>query len=271
MSNKKYFWLKLHKDFFKSKEIKKLRKIAGGDTFVIIYLKMQLLSIETNGIIEYEEVEPTFAEELALELDEEEANVNATLLFLESMGMLKEVDSNNYSIPHVVDLIGSETPQARSMRKKRATKNQEVTAENVTLLQDSYTPVTKREKKVTLEIELEKELDIDIDKEKKPRTPKRGLELSSYSEPVKFSIEAYESNLKALGKGYKKTDHAWKIFLGKVDKFLKAYGEQQTLECINNAIEGNWKTLYEPRAKNNSRVTTTANHVIDKQYEGLGF
>lgn len=161
MSNKKYFWLKLHKDFFKSKEIKKLRKIAGGDTFVIIYLKMQLLSIENNGLIEYEEIEPTFAEELALELDEDDANVNATLMFLESRGMLKEVKESFFELPHVVDLIGKETPQARSMRKKRAIKNQQVTNENVTLLQESYKPVTKCEKNVTTELELELELELD--------------------------------------------------------------------------------------------------------------
>jgi predicted phage replisome organizer len=162
MSKKKYFWLKLHKDFFKSKEIKKLRKIAGGDTFVIIYLKMQLLSIENNGLIEYEEIEPTFAEELALELDEDDANVNATLLFLESRGMIKEVDEAVFSIPHVVDLIGSETPQARSMRKKRSIENQPVTPKNVTELQDCYTGVKKSEQNVTLEKEKELELRVRV-------------------------------------------------------------------------------------------------------------
>ena len=36
---KKYYWLKLKEDFFRDKKIKKLRKIAGGDTYTIIYLK----------------------------------------------------------------------------------------------------------------------------------------------------------------------------------------------------------------------------------------
>ena len=35
-SGKRYYWLKLQDDFFKSKRIKKLRKIAGGDTYTII-------------------------------------------------------------------------------------------------------------------------------------------------------------------------------------------------------------------------------------------
>ena len=51
MSEQRYYWLKLNKDFFKSKRIKKLRKLAGGDTYTIIYLKMQLLAISENKIL----------------------------------------------------------------------------------------------------------------------------------------------------------------------------------------------------------------------------
>lgn len=40
---KRYWWLKLPEDFFNQIEIKLLRKIAGGDTYTIIYQKMLLL------------------------------------------------------------------------------------------------------------------------------------------------------------------------------------------------------------------------------------
>ena len=40
---KQYYWLQLKEDFFRQKEIKLLRKIAGGDTYTIIYLKMMLV------------------------------------------------------------------------------------------------------------------------------------------------------------------------------------------------------------------------------------
>ena len=63
--SKKYFWLKLQKDFFESKEMKKLRKIAGGDTYTIIYLKMQLKSLKDDGILYYEGIEDNFADEVA--------------------------------------------------------------------------------------------------------------------------------------------------------------------------------------------------------------
>ena len=79
---KKYYWLKLKKDFFNSKEMKKLRRIAGGDTYTVIYLKMQLLSIENDGVIHFDNVEDDLAKELALILDEEEDNLKVTLVFL---------------------------------------------------------------------------------------------------------------------------------------------------------------------------------------------
>ena len=55
--SKKYYWFKLKEDFFRQKEIKKLRKIAGGDTYTIIYLKMQLLSLQNAGILKYSAIE----------------------------------------------------------------------------------------------------------------------------------------------------------------------------------------------------------------------
>ena len=76
---KKYYWLKLKTDFFTSRAMKKLRKIAGGDTYTVIYLKLQLLSLKDEGLLYYEGVEPTFYEEMALALDEDEENVKNTI------------------------------------------------------------------------------------------------------------------------------------------------------------------------------------------------
>ena len=88
MAEKRYYWLKLKEDYFTNPKIKKLRKIAGGDTFTIIYLKMQLLSISNSGVIEFEGIEPTFEEELALKLDEDLENVQLTLAYLKTHFMI---------------------------------------------------------------------------------------------------------------------------------------------------------------------------------------
>jgi len=118
---KRLYWLKLKTDFFTSKEMKKLRKIAGGDTYTIIYLKLQLLSLQDGGTLYFDGVEESFAEELALILDEEPDNVKATLLFLERTGLI-ELSESEIRLLVVPTLIGKESESAgrvRAFREKR--------------------------------------------------------------------------------------------------------------------------------------------------------
>jgi len=78
MAEKKYYWLKMTDQFFEDKAIKKLRKIAGGDTYTIIYLKMLLTAIKQGNKMYFEGIEDDFMEELALELDEDTDNVKVS-------------------------------------------------------------------------------------------------------------------------------------------------------------------------------------------------
>lgn len=146
MSGKRYYWLKLYSDVFSSLRLKKLRKLAGGDTFFIIYLKMLLVAIKTDGIIQWKGIENDFADELALELDEEADNVKVTLSYLLSCGLAETDDNVSFFFPYAVANTGSETSAAERMRKMRGRNN--VTP----MLQERY-----GEKEI--EIELEKESD----------------------------------------------------------------------------------------------------------------
>lgn len=116
---KTYFWLKLKKDFFKSLAMKKLRKIAGGDTYTIIYLKLMLLSLENEGHLYFEGIEASFSEELALALDEDEDNIKVTLSFLENVGLLTALKEDELLLTEVQDVTGKETNKAELMRRKR--------------------------------------------------------------------------------------------------------------------------------------------------------
>lgn len=86
---KKYYWLKLKADFFNDKRIRKLRRLAGGDTYTIIYLKMQLLSVKNGGILHFDRVEDSFTEELAFEIGESVDNVKAALCCFEKCKLLE--------------------------------------------------------------------------------------------------------------------------------------------------------------------------------------
>ena len=119
---KRYYWLKLPDDFFRQKPIKKLRKIAGGDTYTVIYLKMLLISLKNDGKLYFDGVEDNFCEELALELDEEEENVKVTVQFLMAQDLLKLIDESEYELTECSRMIGSESASAERMRRLRDKK-----------------------------------------------------------------------------------------------------------------------------------------------------
>lgn len=156
MAENRYYWLKLHEDFFDSKRIKKLRKIAGGDTYTIIYLKMQLMSIKRDGVLEYTGLEDTFAKELALDMDEDEDDVAITINYLLSCGLLEMSNDREFFVPYAVLNTGSEGSSAKRMRDHRERQKvlelSQCDAGVTHLLQERYGEIEKE-----LEIEKEKE------------------------------------------------------------------------------------------------------------------
>ena len=154
---KRYYWLKLKQDFFADPRIKKLRRIAGGDTYTVILLKLMLLTVKSDGVLIYEGIENTLALELALKMDEDDKNVEATLIYMQSMNLLQELDPQTYDIPQVRELTGSESESAARVRKHR--KKKEVKSLHCNAL------VTSSNEIVTTEIETEKEIELETDTE----------------------------------------------------------------------------------------------------------
>lgn len=171
-NSKQYYWIKLQEDFFQSKEMKKLRKIAGGPVFTLIYLKMQLLGMKTGGKIFFDGVEDTFVEEIALTIDEEPENVAATLAFLEKTGLAKKISDSEVYLPEVEKNTGSETKWAQYKRNKRL------------LSGHCPMPVQIASNDCPTEIEIEKEIELEIETESEKEEKKRE-EAAASSKPAR--------------------------------------------------------------------------------------
>ena len=156
MSGKRYYWLKLQDGFFTSKRIKKLRKLAGGDTFTIIYLKMQLLAMKTDGFLKWTGLEDDFASELALDLDEDPENVKVTLAYLMSCGLVETSDNISFYLPWAVENTGSEGSSAKRMRDLRERQTSLCDADVTPALR-----LSDGEKEIDTDIELDLEKDKD--------------------------------------------------------------------------------------------------------------
>jgi len=168
VKNKRYYWIQLAQDFFKSKEMKLLRKIAGGDTHTIIYLKMMLISLEDGGHIYYDGLADNLAEEIALVIDENVEDIKITLIFLESKGLLTRKNDRDYFLEQVPEMVGSETASTRRSRKHR-----ELTALHCN----------------TIATTCNGDIDIDIDTE---------IEKDVDKNPVALIVEEYQSRIAPL-------------------------------------------------------------------------
>lgn len=170
LKNKRYFWIQLAQDFFKSKEMKLLRKIAGGDTHTIIYLKMMLISLEDGGHIYYDGLADNLAEEIALVIDENVEDIKITLIFLESKGLLTRNSDRDYFLEQVPEMVGSETASTRRSRKHRE-------------LQKLHCNTIATTCNGEIDKEIEKDIEKDIDKDKNP---------------VELIVEEYQSRIAPL-------------------------------------------------------------------------
>ncbi|PMC82492.1 phage replisome organizer N-terminal domain-containing protein [Anaerococcus hydrogenalis] len=157
--NKRYYWLKLKDDFFNNRKMKKLRKVAGGDTYTIIYLKLQLLSINNEGIIEFEGTDEDIYHQLALDIDEEIDDIKMTIAFCNTNDLIEMINDDVF-LNEVPALIGSETASTRRSRESRERKK--ALQSNGQALQCN-TNATK----CNTEIDIDKDKDINIEIEKR--------------------------------------------------------------------------------------------------------
>lgn len=217
---KRYYWLKLKDDFFQSRKMKKLRKVAGGDTYTIIYLKLQLLSINNDGVIEFEGTDEDIFHQLSLDVDEEIDDIKMTVAFCTTNDLI-EVQQDDLFLNDVPKLIGSEGASARRVRKhrlKQENKKQKALQSNDLPLQ-SNSHVTK----CNTEIEIDKDIDIE------------NRDIYSRAEPDRTHNIPYDEIIQYLNL---KADREFRSTTKKTQSLIKArYNEGFTLDDFKTVID----------------------------------
>lgn len=241
---KRYYWLKLQENFFDDVWVKKLRKIAGGDTYTCIYLKMILKSLQDEGVITFRGIENTLAEEMALIIDEDPDNVQVTISFLMRAGLLIDIGNNQFSFLIVAENLGSESASAKRVRDFRERHkalqcNTVVTEEKREALQCN-TDVTEMKQNCNGEIDIEIEKEKDNIKDIKSDKPTSSIPKKKRSQFVKPTIEELEAYIKS--NNYSFVDAV---------AFMNYYDDHDWM--CNKAPMRNWKNAVYAWNKNQKR------------------
>lgn len=257
MAEKRFYWLKLKENYFDSPKIKKLRKIAGGDTYTIIYLKMQLLSICNGGIINFEGIELSFEEELALKLDEQLEDVQLTLAYLKQQKLVEESDES-FLLIEACNNIGSEGQSAERKRRFDARKQ-----ERALLGNDSVT----EEKRNSISISNISNLNsnnIDNNIHLQDNKEKENIDDYDFSEDLKNAVILWLQHKKEKKQSYKPT--GLKMLLRSLDKMKNEFGEKYAISAIENSIEKNYAGIYSDsrkNAKSNTKYDDSEEYTVD--------
>lgn len=190
---KKYYWFKMKEDFFNLKEIRKLRRVAGGDTYVIIYLKMILLSLKLNGGLIFEGIENDFAEQISLEIDEDLENVKIAISFLIANKLLIESETpDKFLLPYAIACTGKEGESAERVRRYRENR----------LLQSNSIPLQSNGTVTKCNTEIEKEIEKEIEIENPSGDKSQKQSRTNYTESIQTIIDYLNS---VCGTNYKST------------------------------------------------------------------
>lgn len=264
---KRYYWLKLPKNFFEDKAIKRLRQIAGGDTYTIIYLKMLLKSMEDDGKLFYEGIEDTICDEIALDINESADDVQVTISYLEKKGLLIVTDSE-VELTRLTEMVGSETDKAELMRKLR---NKEK-GNNVTKISNNVTKVLPTVTNCYTEKEIEKEKsreDTEIDIKKKKKSAKADLDgmINSFTEneELREALKAFLDMRKSIKKPIQ-TEYAFKLALNKLKQLSDI--DSVRIEIVNQSVEHNWRTFYSVQNSYRTNTEVEMPDYMKKQEKG---
>lgn len=179
--NRKFYWLKLKRDFFKRHDIRIIEEMENGKDYILFYLKLLLESISHEGHLRFSETIPYNDKMLSVITNTNIDIVRSALKVLAELKMVEILEDSTIYMSEVLKLTGCETAAAERKRRSRQNIQALPKCDNVTNECDN---VLKSH--IEIEKELDKDKEIDVDKENKSDKP---------TKPVRHKYGLYKNVL----------------------------------------------------------------------------
>lgn len=163
MESKKFYWLKLKRDFFKRHDIRIVEDMPNGKDYILFYLKMLVESVDHEGKLRFSDTIPYNEQMLATITNTNPDIVRAAMQIFTSLEMIEVIDDGTIFMNETMKMIGSATDNdnANRQRRFRERKKQEalpsVTKSNACVTDD----VTNDNESKSIEKEIEKEIELE--------------------------------------------------------------------------------------------------------------
>ena len=119
MENKKYYWLKLKRDFFKRHDVRIIEEMPNGKDYILFYLKLLLESVDHDGSLRFSDTIPYNEQMLSVVTNTNVDIVRSAMKLFIELNMMSVYDDKTIYMNEVEKLIGSETSWAEKKRLQR--------------------------------------------------------------------------------------------------------------------------------------------------------
>ena len=203
--NKRYYWLKLKRDFFRRHDIQIVENMPNGKDYILFYLKLLCESVDHNGNLRFSEQIPYNEQMLATITNTNIDVVRSAIQVFEELGMMEVLDDGTYFMNEVQKMLGSETKWAEKKRDYRLKKGQ---------CPQGVLPMSDKSKRESIEKDIDKEKEKENIKENS-HVPDSG-EMFDFEEAFNKTFEIYPKK-----KSYTKAKDVW------LDKLLGVIEENR--------------------------------------------
>lgn len=229
--SKKYYWLKLDRNFFKRHDVKILESWENGEKYVLFYMKLLLESMNHEGYLRYNEFIPYDEKMLATITDTDIDIVRSAIAALSKLQLMEVLDDRTIYLEGVRKMIGYETGYAKEKREQReAQKREELEAKRTlgTMSQDvphdSYSISNSK----------------SISKSNNNTKKKVNVYKVKYYENKELNDLFIEFLYLRRDIKARNTERAINTLL----KILEPFSDDVKFKMIENSIVGSWKKVY---------------------------
>lgn len=226
--SKRFYWIKLKENFFQQETIDWLMEQENGSAYILLYLKMCLLTANTSGelirtigdmTIPYEPKK--ISQKTGFDID----TVNVALSLFKHLGLIEETQEGIPVMPEVKNMVGSESESAARVRRYRKKKKALQSNGDVTkkALQSN---VEIRDKRIEYRDKENREESVDVESKKK--------ETGASDDGLKDVITAYRKNIYPM---------PGEMDLEKLKALADDFGSDAVIKAIDRAVTRNKRSL----------------------------
>lgn len=252
--DKRYYWLKLKRDFFKRHDIRIIEAMPNGKDYILFYLKLLCESVDHDGNLRFSDQIPYNEDMLATITNTNIDVVRSAIKIFTQLNMMELMDDGTFYMNEVEKMIGSESYWAE---KKRVQREKERLAEDKDWTMSSeigQIPTCPSKSKSKSK---EKEIEIEIENRER-------IQYQQIADMYNDTCVSFP-RLTSLSEARKKAIKA-RLKVYSLEDFQRLFEKAEASTFLKGGNDRNWSATFDWLIKD-----TNMAKVLDGNYDNRGY